>query len=154
MATRQKPLRPAVMGPPPRPPCGRYQYDHGMASAHDFMQKMREAQAAREKAFEPLAEILGKREELQRQLAGLDAPYAEAFVAAEAAGWTAEELKAIGAEEPAKRPKGRPRGRRSAKKATPETSASASSAPSPAGAIPGQEGAREAAPASAGSVSG
>ncbi|MFD8269191.1 hypothetical protein [Streptomyces althioticus] len=126
-----------------------------MASAHDFMQKMREAQAAREKAFEPLAEILGKREELQRQLAELDAPYAEAFVAAETAGWTAEELKAIGAEEPAKRPKGRSRSRRStAKKAAPEASAPESSAPSPAATIPGQDGTGEAAPAAAGSLSG
>ncbi|MDG9728433.1 MULTISPECIES: hypothetical protein [unclassified Streptomyces] len=129
-----------------------------MASAHDFMQKMREAQAAREKAFEPLAEILGKREELQRQLAELDAPYAEAFVAAEAAGWTAEELTAIGAEEPAKRPKGRPRGRRStakreAARKAPEASAPEPSGPSPAAAIPGQEGSGETAAAGAGSVS-
>ncbi len=143
------------MGLPPRPPPGQCQYDHGMASAHDFMQKMREAQAAREKAFEPLAEILGKREELQRQLADLDAPYAEAFVAAEAAGWTAEELKAIGAEEPAKRPKGRPRSRRStAKKAAAEASAPESSAPSSAATIPGQDGTGEAAPAATGSLSG
>ncbi|MFF8293603.1 hypothetical protein ACF068_30965 [Streptomyces sp. NPDC016309] len=130
-----------------------------MASAHDFMQKMREAQAARERAFEPLAEILGKRDELQRQLAELDAPYAEAFAAAEVAGWTTEELLAIGAEEPAKRPKGRPRGRRStAKKDTlkkaPETSAPEPSVPSPAAAIPAQEGAGETAPAAAGSASG
>ncbi|MFE2684521.1 hypothetical protein [Streptomyces mirabilis] len=126
-----------------------------MASSHDFMQKMREAQAAREKAFEPLAEILGQRADLQRQLADLDAPYAEAFVGAEAAGWTAEELKAIGAEEPAKRPKGRPRSRRSAAtKTTPEASASESSAPSSAAAIPGQDAAAEAATAAAGSASG
>ncbi|MFB9464432.1 hypothetical protein [Streptomyces cinereospinus] len=126
-----------------------------MASAHDIMQRMKQVQAAREKAFEPLAEILGQREELQRQLAELDAPYAEAFVAAESAGWTAEELKAIGAEEPAKRPKGRPRSRRStAKKAAPEASAAESSAPSSAASIPGQDGAREAAPAAAGNLSG
>ncbi|WP_374987218.1 hypothetical protein [Streptomyces fradiae] len=129
-----------------------------MASAHEFMRKMREAQAAREKAFEPLAEILGKREELQRQLAELDAPYAEAFVAAEAAGWTTEELLGIGAEEPAKRPKGRPRRRSTAKKETarkaPEASVSEPSTPSPAAAIPGQDGSGEAAPATAESVSG
>ncbi|ORT54606.1 hypothetical protein [Streptomyces sp. CB03238] len=126
-----------------------------MASAHDFMQKMREAQAAREKAFEPLAEILGQRAELQRQLAALDAPYAEAFVAAEAAGWTAEELKGIGAEEPAKRPKGRSRGtRRTSKREKPEASAQESSATPPAGTVPAQESAGDAAPATAGSVSG
>ena len=142
------------MDPPARPPSGPCQYDHGMASSHDIMQRMREVQAAREKAFEPLAEILGQRAELQRQLAELDAPYAEAFVAAQAAGWTAEELKGIGAEEPAKRPKGRPRGRRTAKKETPMETLGTSAPESAAAAIPGQEGAREAAPAAAGSVSG
>lgn len=140
---------------PRRPPSEPCQYDHGMASAHDIMQRMKEVQAAREKAFEPLAEVLGRREDLQRQLAELDAPYAEAFVAAEAAGWTTEELKAIGAEEPAKRPKGRPRGRRaSAKKAAPEASAPETSAPSAVAAIPGQDGAGETATAAAGSFSG
>ncbi|WP_406510999.1 hypothetical protein [Streptomyces sp. NBC_00212] len=129
-----------------------------MASSHDFMQKMREAQAAREKAFEPLADILGKRADLQRQLAELDAPYAEAFVAAETAGWTAEELTAIGAEEPAKRPKGRRTSRRLAKKetpsGTPSTPATESPEASPATTIPGQEGAGGTAPATAGSTSG
>ncbi|MEV6147085.1 hypothetical protein [Streptomyces sp. NPDC051992] len=129
-----------------------------MASSHDFMQKMREAQLAREKAFEPLADILGKRADLQRQLAELDAPYAEAFIAAEGAGWTTEELKAIGAEEPAKRPKGRPRGRRGTKKESPEKSPGVStpepSVAPPATTIPEQEGAGEASPATAGSTSG
>ncbi|MFJ8896728.1 hypothetical protein ACIRCZ_19255 [Leifsonia sp. NPDC102414] len=126
-----------------------------MASSHDFMQKMREAQAAREKAFEPLAEILGKRAELQRQLAELDAPYGEAFVAAEAAGWTAEELKAIGAEEPVKRPKGRSRPKKAAaKKEAPREAPGASAPQSVAATIPGQEGAGEAATMAAGSVSG
>ncbi|WP_143667105.1 MULTISPECIES: hypothetical protein [Streptomyces] len=126
-----------------------------MATSHDFMQRMREVQAAREKAFEPLAEILEQRAELQRQLAALDAPYAEAYVAAEAAGWTSEELKAIGVEEPAKRPKGRPRGtRRTAKREKPESSAHESPATSPAGAVPSQQGAGEAAAAPVGSISG
>ncbi|MCX4411656.1 hypothetical protein OG840_61945 [Streptomyces sp. NBC_01764] len=117
-----------------------------MASSHDFMQKMREAQAAREKAFEPLAEILGKRAELQRQLAELDAPYGEAFVAAEAAGWTAEELKAIGAEEPVKRPKGRSRPKKAtAKKDAPETTSANVSTTRTVASVPAQEGAGEAA---------
>ncbi|GGO98324.1 hypothetical protein [Wenjunlia tyrosinilytica] len=125
-----------------------------MASSHDIMQRMREVQAAREKAFEPLAEILGRRAELQRQLAELDAPYIKAFVAAEAAGWTAEELTAIGAEEPAKRPKGRPRTRRTTKREKPEASATESPTTPPVGTVPAQEGAAEAATATAGSVSG
>ncbi|WP_455355946.1 hypothetical protein [Streptomyces sp. SYSU K217416] len=124
-----------------------------MASAHDIMQRMREVQAVREKAFEPLAEILGQRADLQRQLEELDAPYAEAFVAAEAAGWTSEELKAIGAEEPAKRPKGRPRGKRVAvKKAAPGAASTDSSTGSPAAAVPTQNGAEEVATSAAGST--
>ncbi|MFF4173655.1 hypothetical protein [Streptomyces sp. NPDC001744] len=129
-----------------------------MASAHDIMQRMKEVQAAREEAFKPLAEILGQREELQRQLKETDTPYAEAFVAAEAAGWTTEELKAIGAEEPEKRPKGRTRTRRAPKKDAPSGTSGASapepSAAPPAAAIPGQEGAAESAAAGAGNTSG
>ncbi|MGW1037607.1 hypothetical protein [Streptomyces antibioticus] len=129
-----------------------------MASAHDIMQRMKEVQAAREEAFQPLAEILAKREDLQRQLAETDGPYAEAFVAAEAAGWTAEELKGIGAEEPTRRPKGRPRRQRTQKKETPsgasDTSTTESSQAPPAAAIPGQDGAGESAAAGAGNTSG
>ncbi|MBW1603514.1 hypothetical protein JJV70_15660 [Streptomyces sp. JJ66] len=128
-----------------------------MASAHDIMQRMREVQAAREEAFKPLAEILGQRKELQRQLAETDTPYGEAFAAAEAAGWTAEELKAIGAEEPARRPKARTRARRAPKKET-GSGASGPSVPEPSAAppavvIPGQEGAAESAATTAGSTS-
>lgn len=116
---------------------------------------MKEIQEAREAAFEPLAEILEERQELQRQLADLDEPYGKAFAEAEAAGWTAEELKNIGAEEPVKRPKGRPRGKRgTAKKAVPETVSTDTSTASPAAAAPAQEGAGEAAAATAGSLSG
>lgn len=113
-----------------------------MATTHDFMQRMREVQAARERAFEPLAAILEQRAELQRQLATLDVPYAEAYVAAEAAGWTAEELKEIGVEEPVKRPKGRPRGRRSAAKKAALTTTSTTDG-SPTAAVPTQSGASE-----------
>jgi hypothetical protein len=119
---------------------------------------MKERQEAREAAFEPLAEILERRQELQQQLAALDEPYAKAFVEAEAAGWTAEELKDIGAEEPLKRPKaprGRPRGRRTAaKKEAPETASSDTSTAAPAVTLPAQEGAAETAAATSGSVSG
>jgi len=142
------------MGTPPRPPYKPYQYDHGMASSHDIMQKMREVQAAREKAFEPLAEILGKRAELQRQLADLDAPYGEAFVAAEAGGWTAGELKAIGAEEPVKRPKGRTRAKKAAaRKDAPETTSVDVTTTRPVASVPAQEGAGEAAATASGVAS-
>ena len=83
-----------------------------MASAQEILRRMEEIQAARAEAIEPLAEILEERGELLRQVAALDEPYGRAFAAAEAAGWSATELVAMGAEEPVKRPKGRPRGKR------------------------------------------
>ncbi|MFJ2589669.1 hypothetical protein [Streptomyces sp. NPDC087538] len=126
-----------------------------MASAHEIRQRMKDIQEAREAAFEPLAEILEQRQELQRQLAALDEPYGQAFATAEAAGWTTDELTAIGAEEPVKRPKGRPRGKRAAaKRTTPETVSMDSSPGSPAAAVPTQNGAGEAEAMVAGGVSG
>ncbi|MFE3601379.1 hypothetical protein [Streptomyces sp. NPDC059142] len=126
-----------------------------MASSHDIMQRMREVQAAREKAFEPLAEILEKRAELRRQLAETDAPYGEAFVAAEAAGWTAEELATIGAEEPVKRPRGRARGKRTTpKKEAPAAPQQQTTAPSPSAAMPAQTGAGEAVETTVGRTTG
>jgi hypothetical protein len=143
------------MGSPSQPLRESRQYDHGMASAHEIMQRMKEIQEVREKAFEPLAEILAKRSDLQRQLAELDEPYRQAFTAAEAAGWTADELKAIGAEEPAKRPKGRPRTRRAtAKKTVSQAAAPGSPATPPTAAAPAQEGAGETVTATTAAVSG
>jgi hypothetical protein len=126
-----------------------------MANAHDIMQRMEERQAARVKAFEPLAEILVQRQDLQEKLAALDEPYGHAFATAEAGGWTTDELLAIGAEEPLKRPKGRQRGKRTAsKKAATEASSTGSSADTSAASVPTQNGAGEAETVAAESVSG
>ncbi|PJE97100.1 hypothetical protein CUT44_14035 [Streptomyces carminius] len=111
---------------------------------------MEEIQAARAKAIEPLAQILEERGELQRKLAALDEPYGKAFAAAEAAGWSAEELKALGADEPAKRPKGRPRTRRSG---TRKAAAATSATTAPAPAIPAQENTGGPVAAAAGNLS-
>lgn len=81
----------------------------------------------------PLVEVLAKRSSLLEQLAELDEPYGKAYVDAEAAGWTAEELTKLGADEPVKRP--RKRSRPTARKADGKTSGTA-----PAGGIPSQEG--------------
>ncbi|MFH8410393.1 hypothetical protein ACH4FX_37305 [Streptomyces sp. NPDC018019] len=91
-----------------------------MADVQEIRRQMQAIQAAREEAFGPLLNLLEQRDHLKQQLAALDEPYAQAFVAAEAAGWAKEDLLALGAEEPAKRPKGRPRARGTAtkKKAT------------------------------------
>ncbi|MGC9478831.1 hypothetical protein ACP4I1_32410 [Streptomyces sp. WG4] len=112
-----------------------------MASAHDIMQRMKAIQAAREEAIQPLLEVMAERQELQRKLAELDEPYSKAFSQAETGGWTTEELRELGAEEPAKRPKGRPRSRRSGAKKVALTAPPAdSSAGSRAASVPTQSG--------------
>ncbi|KJS61998.1 hypothetical protein VM95_11715 [Streptomyces rubellomurinus] len=70
---------------------------------------MREIQDDREKAIVPLAAIMTERRRLKDLLAETEAPYGRAYAAAEAAGWSAEELSRLGAEAPTRRPKGRPR---------------------------------------------
>ncbi|MEU9998121.1 hypothetical protein [Streptomyces sp. NPDC050848] len=106
-------------------------------SAHEILQRMEAALAVRAEAIKPLAEIQGQRAELLRRLAALDEPYGRAYAEAEAAGWSTEELRELGAEEPKKRPKGRPRSRRQIAKTS--AAASASEAPSPP-VVPAQDG--------------
>lgn len=116
---------------------------------------MEEIQAARAEAITPLAELLEERGELQRQLAALDEPYGRPFANAEAAGWSTEELVAMGAEEPLKRPKGRPRGKRSApKRPAVESASSTPQSSAPTAAVPAQDSAGDATAAPAGNVSG
>lgn len=82
-----------------------------MTSTEDIYRRMRELIATREAAARPLAEILARQLDLQEQLAKIAEPYAKAYKAATAAGWSSQELAAIGAEEPERRPPGRPRKR-------------------------------------------
>lgn len=121
-----------------------------MANTHEILRRMEEIQATRAAAITPLAEILAEREELQRKLAELDEPYGKAYADAEAAGWTGDELAAIGAGEPVKRPKGRPRRRAVPKKGAGESAPEASL---PAAAVPVQGSAGGAAPVGAGAQS-
>ncbi|MET9016943.1 hypothetical protein ABZX74_39705 [Streptomyces olivaceoviridis] len=123
-----------------------------MPSADEILQKMRALQDRREAAVGPLVEVLAKRSRLLEQLAELDEPYGKAYVDAEAAGWTAEDLAKLGAEEPTRRPRVRSRrSRPSAKTADSQPSAAASEGSSPAGTIPSQDGAATA-PATADST--
>ncbi|MEU9755268.1 hypothetical protein AB0D90_19350 [Streptomyces althioticus] len=113
-----------------------------MPNADEILQRMRELQERREAAAKPLVDILAERSRLLEQLAELDEPYGKAYVAAEAAGWTAEDLAKLGAEEPAKRPRVRSRrARSSAKRADDQATPAASGSSSPAVAIPSQDGA-------------
>ncbi|WP_327286656.1 hypothetical protein [Streptomyces sp. NBC_01205] len=120
-----------------------------MANTHEILRRMEEIQATRAAAITPLAEILAEREDLQRQLAELDEPYGRAYADAEAAGWTADELAAIGAGEPVKRPKGRPRRRTTRAKGAAESAPKAST---PA-AVPAQDSTGGEAPVGAGTQS-
>lgn len=87
----------------------------------------------------PLVEVLARRSALLDQLAELDVPYGKAYVDAEAAGWTPEELAKLGADEPVKRPRVRSkRSRSSVKKTDGQSSGAVPETASPAGAIPSQ----------------
>lgn len=118
-------------------------YDPRMPSADEILQKMKALQERREAAAGPLVDLLAKRSILLEQLAALDEPYGKAYVDAEAAGWTTEELAKLGADEPVKRP--RKRSRSTAKRTDGQASGTA-----PAGGIPSQEGA----PSTDGAASG
>ncbi len=98
---------------------------------------MKALQERREEAAGPLVEILAKRSRLLEQLAELDEPYGKAYVAAEAGGWTTEELAEIGAEEPVKRP--RKRSRSAGKRTGGQASGAADAGGSPTGSIPAQD---------------
>lgn len=88
----------------------------------------------------PLVDVLAKRSTLLEQLAHLDEPYGKAYVDAEAAGWTAEELADLGADEPAKRPRARSkRSRSTAKKTDGQAPGTTPAGSSPAGGIPPQD---------------
>lgn len=93
-----------------------------------MMQRMDQIHAARQEALQPLAEILETRMELMSQFAATAQPYNKAYADAVAAGWSAEELTAIGAEEPSARPKGRPP-KRAAKKRTAKNTAAGAESP-------------------------
>ncbi|MFE4581193.1 hypothetical protein [Streptomyces chartreusis] len=100
-----------------------------MSSAEEFLQRMERLQAAKGEAFKPLAEILGQRAAIQKEmatvvagfeerLAALNEPYGKAYASAEKAGWTAAELAELGVEEPVKRPRGRRPGKSSTARKT------------------------------------
>ncbi|MFD8415453.1 hypothetical protein ACFV2Q_27445 [Streptomyces sp. NPDC059650] len=123
-------------------------------SAHEMKQRMEAILAARAEAITPLLDVQGQRAELLKQLALLDEPYGKAYAEAEAGGWTAEELAALGAEEPVKRPKARPRARRTnAKKGAGEAAASATSEASSPAVVPAQDSTGSAAPVGSGAQS-
>ncbi|MEV0990957.1 hypothetical protein [Streptomyces sp. NPDC049949] len=81
--------------------------------ADEILKKAEELQAAqlaaKQAAVEPLAAILARRIQLQNELSASEVPYGKAYVEAEAAGWSAAELAALGATEPTHRPRARRR---------------------------------------------
>ncbi|MFV8133173.1 hypothetical protein [Streptomyces syringium] len=82
----------------------------------EIMRRGQEILAAREAALKPLAEMLTARQRIRDEFAETEEPYSRLYVNAQAAGWTEDELEALGAETPARRPKGRPRRKTAAAK--------------------------------------
>jgi hypothetical protein len=77
----------------------------------EFLKRAQELAQARVDAIKPLAPLISRRAELRRALAMTDAPYAELYRTALKAGWSAQELMEMGAEEPERTPRGRSVGR-------------------------------------------
>ncbi|WP_143169157.1 hypothetical protein [Streptomyces sp. NBRC 110465] len=96
----------------------------------------KELLATRMSVIPPLAESIAERKRLQALLDANEKTYGANYADAAAAGWTPEELRQMGAEEPTRRPQGRPKGTRTRKPRTtpsPRTPAPAESgAPAPA----------------------
>ncbi|MEU6010714.1 hypothetical protein [Streptomyces sp. NPDC047453] len=110
-----------------------------MPSADEIVQRMKALQANREQAIGPLVKVLAKRSALLEELAALDASYGKAYVEAEGAGWTPEELAQLGADEPVRRPRVRSRRKGSAaKKPADQSSSAAPQTDSPAVTVPTQ----------------
>lgn len=76
-----------------------------LASAQEML-------ASRLEVIKPLAELVAERKRLQSLLDDTEKPYGAAYAEATAAGWSANELHQMGAEEPTRRPQGRPKGSR------------------------------------------
>ncbi|MGW2681085.1 hypothetical protein [Streptomyces sp. NPDC001436] len=101
--------------------------------ADEILKKAEELQAAqlaaKQAAVVPLAAILARRIQLQAELFETEVPYGKAYVEAETAGWSAEELASLGATEPTHRPRMR-RSRQSRAQAPAAPSESSTEIPS------------------------
>ncbi|WP_327332919.1 hypothetical protein [Streptomyces anulatus] len=119
-----------------------------MPSTQEIIERMHRLQAERNLAFAPLASVMSQREEiekeiadlrdqLEKRLAELEAPYKTAYSGAVSGGWSVEELATLGAPEPPRR--GRPkRGRSTAAKKDTEANSPGPSPSDPGTEIPGQ----------------
>ncbi|WP_326655709.1 hypothetical protein [Streptomyces sp. NBC_01750] len=74
--------------------------------------------ATRMGVIPPLAEAIAERKRLQDLIDATERAYGAAYADAQAAGWTPEELRQMGADEPTRRPQGRPKGARTRKPRT------------------------------------
>ncbi|MER6603839.1 MULTISPECIES: hypothetical protein [Streptomyces] len=91
----------------------------------------KELLATRMSVIPPLAESIAERKRLQALLDANEKTYGANYADAAAAGWTPEELRQMGAEEPTRRPQGRPKGTRTRKSRTTPAPAPAPATPSP-----------------------
>ncbi|MBK6015928.1 hypothetical protein [Streptomyces sp. MBT53] len=68
--------------------------------------------ASRLDLIKPLAAANAERKRLQKLIDDAEKEYGAAYSAASAAGWSTDELRQMGADEPTRRPQGRPKGSR------------------------------------------
>ncbi len=93
----------------------------------------KELLATRMNVIPPLADAIAERKRLQALLDATEKTYGAAYADAAAAGWTPEELRQMGADEPTRRPQGRPKGARTQRRTRPAapTAPAASATPNP-----------------------
>ncbi|MFB7030991.1 MULTISPECIES: hypothetical protein [unclassified Streptomyces] len=79
----------------------------------------KELLATRMNVIPPLADAIAERKRLQALLDSAEKTYGGAYADATAAGWTPEELRQMGADEPTRRPQGRPKSARTPRRLRP-----------------------------------
>ncbi|MER7952333.1 hypothetical protein ABTY59_33570 [Streptomyces sp. NPDC096079] len=75
--------------------------------------------ASRMEVIPPLAAAIAERKRLQGLLDAAEKTYGAAYAAAQTGGWTPEELRQMGADDPTRRPQGRPKGSRTKQTSAP-----------------------------------
>ncbi|MFF5808263.1 hypothetical protein [Streptomyces sp. NPDC012746] len=86
-------------------------YSGNETDEQSFIETAQGLLATRLDVVRPLAQLIAERKRLQALLDDVEKNYGAAYVAAQAGGWTVDELGQMGASEPTRRPLGRPRKR-------------------------------------------
>uniref|UniRef100_UPI003F495CC4 hypothetical protein n=1 Tax=unclassified Streptomyces TaxID=2593676 RepID=UPI003F495CC4 len=98
----------------------------GESEGEQVLSTAKDLLSSRLDKIRPLAAVLSDRKRLQQQLDEIEKSYSTAYRDAISAGWTPEELKKLGAEEPSMRLPGRPKGSRTQKRRSPSAGSTTS----------------------------